>query len=371
MATKQQGPASPAPDLEVMALASLLDQTAAAVRRHVVMPPAAADITALWIGHTYVYAEFDHTPRLGISSPAPQCGKSTLLDLLYSTCFLPVKADNLTSATVFRTIEAKGTLSLLIDEYDSFLGKDDGLRGILNSGYERSGTVLRTETDANGKRTVENFRTFCPVALAGIRKLPATLADRSVPIALQRKLKDQHIEKFRDNGNRAKLGELRERWMEFWWKTADVKPRERLRLVSVNIPDAFSDRQGDIGLPLLAIADLAGGRWSERARIGLAEAFGYAAMLGAGDDYGLQLLHACLAARRWCPGPPGLGPYRACGGAPGAHSWPGCALKPPGSRPYYFPSTTVIITCLATSQPMDYIVNTREDFEAWATPGVA
>ncbi|MBX6385490.1 MAG: hypothetical protein IRZ07_21380, partial [Microbispora sp.] len=100
--------------------------------RHVVMSPAAADCTALWIAHTWVYDRFQHSPRLSITSPVKRCGKSTLLDVLRATCHRPLKADNISASGVFRTVEALRPLTLLVDEADSFLGDNEELRGILN-----------------------------------------------------------------------------------------------------------------------------------------------------------------------------------------------------------------------------------------------
>ena len=67
----------------------LLDALTAAVRRHVIVRPVAAEAVALWVAHTWVAERFQHTPRLGITSPAKRCGKSTLLDVLRATCHRP------------------------------------------------------------------------------------------------------------------------------------------------------------------------------------------------------------------------------------------------------------------------------------------
>lgn len=64
----------------------MLTGLAGVIRRHVILPAAAADCIALWIAHTWVSERFQHTPRLGIGSPAKRCGKSTLLDVLRATC---------------------------------------------------------------------------------------------------------------------------------------------------------------------------------------------------------------------------------------------------------------------------------------------
>ena len=167
-------------------LADLLTGTVAALRRHVVLPAASAEVTALWVAHTFIYERFDHTPRLGITSPLRRCGKSTLLDVLRLLCRRTLKADSISASGVFRTVEALKPLTLLIDEADSFLRDNEELRGVLNSGYERSGQVIRV-LEQRGEHTPVAFATFAPVVLAAIGDLPSTLADRSIPIRLQRK----------------------------------------------------------------------------------------------------------------------------------------------------------------------------------------
>jgi putative DNA primase/helicase len=281
--TAEAGLSAPVAPAAKPALAELLDDTAAAVRRHIVLAPEAADVVALWIGHTWVYERFDYTPRLAITSPVAECGKSMLLEVIASTCRAPVKTDNVTPASMFRLIEArKPQLTILADEYDTYITGNDELRGIVNSGHQRSGAVLRTERTEEGQFEVREFPTFAPLALAGIKKLPATIASRALPILLQRKAKADRVEKFRENGNRAKLAALNGRW-ERWAVGArlDLNP---------DMPDVLGDRQGDVSVPLLAIADAAGKEWGERARRALVAVFKGAAALGSQDDKGLLLL---------------------------------------------------------------------------------
>jgi putative DNA primase/helicase len=248
----------------------LLDALARTVRRHVILPGDAADAVALWIAHTWVAEHFQHSPRLGIGSPAKRCGKSTLLDVLRATCRRPLKADNISASGVFRTVEAlreEGGLTLLVDEADSFLGDNEELRGILNSGFERSGKVIRV-VEVRGDFQAVRFSTFCPVALAGIGKLPDTLADRCVPITLQRKAMSETVTKLREPGARAALHKAA-RCLARW--SADRGPHLPPDPV---VPDEMGDREGDISIPLLSIADDAGGDWPARARRALLDVFG-------------------------------------------------------------------------------------------------
>lgn len=256
------------PHPEPVNLATLLDDLAAALDRHVILSPAARDATVLWIAHTWCYARFQHTPRLAITSPEKRCGKSTLLDVLRSTCLSPVKADNISSSSVFRTIEALAPLSLLIDEADTHLKENaEELRGVLNSGFERSGNVIRV-VEISGEFVPVQFATFAPVALAAIKSLPGTLEDRAIPIRLERKSAAQSVAKMRDRGARNKIatiGSKLARWAKDEAGKLDENPE---------IPAALNDREGDISVPILSIADAAGAAWAARGRRALLTLFG-------------------------------------------------------------------------------------------------
>lgn len=273
----------PPPWPHPVSTSDLLDALAAAVRRHVILTGAAADATALWIAHTWVYERFNHTPRLAITSPTRRCGKSTLLELLRLTCRRTLKSDSISAAAVFRTVEALRPLTLLADETDSYLPEAEELRGVLNSGFEESGQAIRV-VEQGGVHQPVAFATFCAVALAGIGELPATLADRAVPIRLDRKAPSESVQRLRHPGARAALADLSRkaaRWAADSGAALAPDPA---------IPEALGDREGDIGVPLLSIADLAGPAWAARARRALVTLFGKQAAAEAGVEVGALLL---------------------------------------------------------------------------------
>ncbi|MBX6747556.1 MAG: DUF3631 domain-containing protein, partial [Acetobacteraceae bacterium] len=184
---------------------------------------------------------------------------------------------------VFRTVEALRPLTLLVDEADSFLGDNEELRGILNSGFEKSGEVVRVVEMKEEWRPIR-FATFCPVALAGIGALPGTLEDRAVPVALQRKAAAETVMKLRTPGARAALHDLA-RKLARW--AAD---RRRYLPTDPAVPDAMGDREGDIAVPLLAVADDAGGEWPGRARRALLNIYGVRAAKEGTMEAGALLL---------------------------------------------------------------------------------
>jgi putative DNA primase/helicase len=247
--------------------AKLLNELALGIRQYVVMRPHMADAVALWIVHTFLIEGFGISPRLAITSPEKQCGKTTLRDVLSHFVFRPLMTDNVRAAAVFRIIELQRP-TLLIDESDTFLPENEELRGILNSGHRRDGYVIRVVGDDHEPR---KFNTFAPCAIAAIGKLPGTIADRSIAVTLQRRRPSEPITPFRfDRVDH--LNHAAERIMRWAGDNA-----ERIWDADPTVPDGMINRAADNWRPLLAIADAAGGEWPARARSA-------AALYGRSDD---------------------------------------------------------------------------------------
>jgi len=265
----------------------LLDALSLNLRGRVVMADHAADTAALWVLHTHLLDCFDVSPRLAITSPEKACGKTTLLDVLAHLVSRPLFAANVTPAAVFRVIETHRP-TLLIDEADTFLPENDELRGVLNSGHRRGGSVIRTVGDEHEPRA---FATYAACAIALIGTLPGTLADRSVTIALRRRRPDEAIEAFRSDrtGPLDALARQAARW------AADHA--DRVQETDPAMPAGVYNRVADNWRPLLAIADVAGGHWPQRARAAL-----QCAIAAAGDDESARVtlladIRAIFAAR--------------------------------------------------------------------------
>jgi Protein of unknown function (DUF3631) len=113
---------------------------------------------------------------------------------------------------------------------------------------------------------VGEFMVFCPKVLAGIGNLPDTVADRSLPIRLERRTRDQKIERFRERDLQDETVELRDRLERF-----AIQHVDGLRAARPELPDELDDRGQDMAEPLLAIADLAGGDFPTEARRAIVE----------------------------------------------------------------------------------------------------
>ena len=180
------------------------------------------------------------------------CGKSTLTDIISRLVLRPLKASNAISAAIFRVIEMHKPC-LLIDEGDTFVDLDEGLRGILNSGHRHDGAVLRVVGENLEPRS---FATFSPCSVALIGELPPTLADRSIPIGLKRRRPaDGDVRSFslNDVGQLNQLARQSARWaQDHAVEIGATKPEMAAGIIN---------RARDNWLVLKAIATVAGGEW--------------------------------------------------------------------------------------------------------------
>ncbi len=234
----------------------LLNNIVNDIRRYMVMSQQAVDVVALWVVHTHCFECFRITPRLHVTAPGSNCGKSTLLDVLYELTRNAVHADNLSTAVFFRLCDGYAP-TLLIDEVDAFLKENEELRGAINAGHKRGGTFWRCEGDEN---KIRGFKVFAPAVLCGIGKIPLTLANRSFRIQLQKRLASEAIADFRDD----RAGHLHDRAAQMvrWTRDHEIE----LRAAEPELPDDVINRLADNWRPLLVIADAAGGEWPGRAR---------------------------------------------------------------------------------------------------------
>jgi len=245
-----------------------LSQLAQLIRRYIALAAAEADVIALWIVHTHAFGAAQTTPYLAITSAEKRCGKSRLLELLELLVAGPWLTSSVSPAVLYRTIHETHP-TLLLDESDATFNGNrefgEALRGVLNSGHRFGGKASRCEQV--GKNFVRrDFDTFCPKAIAGIGKLPDTVADRSIPIRLRRKPPAMEVARFRRREVEPEAADLRS--LVSAWAAERMDALTEMR---PELPESLSDRQQDGAEPLLAIADLAGGEWPDRARRALVE----------------------------------------------------------------------------------------------------
>jgi Protein of unknown function (DUF3631) len=246
-------------------LAPLLGEVERVLRRFVVMSDHAFTLVSLWVVHVYTFAAFEFTAYLAITSAAKRSGKSRLLEVLELLLgnARAISTANISPASLFRLVDANPGVAVLVDEIDRIpKEKADELWGLINSGWRYGGKVHR-QTGAR-MDVLKAFSTFSPKVLAGIgQPLPDTVADRSLPVRMERKMATEAVDRLRLRRVDVELSGLRAA-LEEW---ASVESIKRLASAAPTFPHGLSnDRLMDVAEPLLAIADLAGEAWATRAR---------------------------------------------------------------------------------------------------------
>lgn len=225
-------------------------------------------VVVLWIVHTWAVNAFYVTPRLVLDSPEPGSGKTRVLEVLALLCRNAKLTLSTTTAALYRRIAAAGEQppTVLQDEADAVFGRTNNpqaedLRALFNAGYKRGATVDRCEGDSKNMRVVE-FPVFAPVALAGLAgKMPATITDRAVTLHMRRRAPEEHVAEFRERDAAIEAAALKVRLEQ--WATSNL---DILSAARPMMPDGVRDRPAEVWEALLAIAELAGGNWSQRAR---------------------------------------------------------------------------------------------------------
>ncbi len=237
--------------------ATLLNDIARAVSSHVILPAGAATAVALWVLHAHAHDSAWISPLLVISSPAPECGKTTLLTFLGAVVPKPLPASNVTASVLFRAVE-KWSPTLLVDEADTFLKDNEPLRGVIDSGHNKANAYTLRNVGENYEP--KQFRTWSPKAVALIGRMHPALVSRCVHIEMRRKGRGEQIAELRPDrlGHLHVLAQKAARWAA---DNLDV-----LRMVEPEVPSWLAGRRADNWRHMLAIAELAGGTWPAAAR---------------------------------------------------------------------------------------------------------
>ena len=254
-----QGRAMELPDVELWPEcvngADVLTEIAETFSNYVALPDGAPDVCALWCAHTHGFRVFSCSPRLHVTAPEKNCGKTTTRDVVSLFVPRPLPAENLSVAVLFRVVE-KHRPTILADECDTWLRDNEELRGMLNAGHRRGGQALRCEGDANEVRA---FNVFAPVVLCGIGTLPGTLHDRSIVIRLERAKPGELSKRFDPHRGVESEKELCRKLARFVTDNT-----ARLEACDPKLPAGAFNRLADNWRPLFAIAEIAGSDWPQR-----------------------------------------------------------------------------------------------------------
>lgn len=244
----------------------LLDEICGELKKFVVFPcDEAADAAVLFAAATHAQPELQFAPRFSIRSPVKRCGKSRLFDLMALLSHGPLITVDISPAALVHAITEHDPPTIMLDEADATFSKAlkqdekaEHLRGILNAGFDRGRPYIRHDY---ASRQNEACPTFAMAVLAGIGRLPDTIEDRSVIVTLQRKAPGEKVQKYRIRRHKPtfqKLGAHLRNWVAPLAAKAGAAEPE--------MPDGLNDRAEDTWEALIAVADLAGDTWPDRAR---------------------------------------------------------------------------------------------------------
>jgi hypothetical protein len=263
---KGKGDKSAAPAIARDQGVALLADVGEFLARFIAYPSEHAYVAhVLWIAHTHLMLAWESTPRIAFLSPEPGSGKTRSMEVSELLVPDPVAAVNVTPAYMFRKCGSEdGPPTILFDEIDTVFGarakEHEELRALLNSGHRRGATAGRCVVRGKNIET-EEISSYAAVALAGLGWLPDTILSRSIIIRMRRRAPDEKIEAFRRRVHVEEGESLRRRLAGWAAATLDEATEARPEM-----PVGVEDRNADVWGPLLAIADIAGGEWPQRAR---------------------------------------------------------------------------------------------------------
>jgi hypothetical protein len=197
------------------------------------------------------------SPRLLITAPAPECGKTTLLEAVGELSANPLEINSISAAAFFRLNDAEKP-TLLIDEIQGMLGRknNEELQAILLASHRRrSAKTVRVEEQADRTRVAKQFDGWGTYAATLSGRMSYALESRCLKVKLRRAFAGE-VHKHLQDGTSPALVDCRRKFARW---VAD-----QVGLPDVALPDVLANRTGDNWRPLLRLAAGAGGDWPDR-----------------------------------------------------------------------------------------------------------
>ena len=243
----------------------MMSRLTALLREYLVCSDAQLTILALWIVHTHCFIHSTVTPYLDIYSAERQCGKTICLQLLHALCAEPWLATAPSAFVLSQKVLGATPTVLVDDRHISLASERQSVIGLLTNGCRRDlpYTVWR-------QGRLLQLNAFSPKAFAGLGRLQPSLADRSIPIRLERKRPADSVKRLIVDHLAEEASPLLH-WLECWALDAANPVRE-----SSTAPlqlRGLSPRQSDCAEPLVSVALALGGPWPEKIAAALAAVF--------------------------------------------------------------------------------------------------
>ena len=168
---------------------------------------AFASYLSLWLMGTYVFMIFRYYPYVWLNAEKGS-GKTLLMEILSAVAFNGELITNPTESVIFRDI-SNNLITMFIDEVEQLRKRDKDTYGslisVLNTGFNKSGVVKRTEGTGKGGFVVKAYNAYSPKMFAGINEIDDVLQDRTVKIPILRKKDNEVVDRYKGSDNDVEL----------------------------------------------------------------------------------------------------------------------------------------------------------------------
>ena len=180
---------------------------------------------------THVYDRLHCAPKLALQSPTPGCGKTTFLDCLSNVVCRPEPVSGV-GAGAFVRLSDEMRPTWLLDEADRLLNPKnthEALTAAINAqSYRRLARMQISVPTPDGGWRVQAFEFWCPMLLAGIKRLVDTVQDRSIVLMMSRarpgELRHRLI-----NGTSPRLQQIQRKFVRWAQDLAGLDPTRPCR----------------------------------------------------------------------------------------------------------------------------------------------
>ena len=235
------------------AIEGLVEKVCIFLRLFVVLSPELLLIVAAWVMAAWLMDIWDRFPHLAITSPEKRCGKTRLLALLELLVPNPCSTCNISLAALYRVVDLERA-AILHDEAQQLgqhaTGLSTGMRELLNAGIDRNATVIRADSGGG----IKKYRVYSPKVIALVGPLDSVLADRCLPVDMERKTNADYVKQYRSRSVEP-IGKILHDELEKWAASnADqvAKVYENIVPLSIN-----NDRMAELLMPLQAVLQVA------------------------------------------------------------------------------------------------------------------
>jgi Protein of unknown function (DUF3631) len=235
----------------------LVDEVARFISSYIYLPDRLAMVAALWAIASWLHDSWDRFPHIAAHSPEKRCGKTTFLKTMEYPLQNPHNAANISPAVLYRVISngrRDGVpVSILLDEAQSIVRRasesSEVIRELFNAAIDRNAVVMRC--GGRNFTEVEKISIYCPKIIAFIGQLDGVLADRCLPIRLERKGEGDRVKHFRSREIEKEGTALKEK-IGAW--ASDERDAVQALYDEIEPFDIENDRLAELLMPLQAVA---------------------------------------------------------------------------------------------------------------------